>query len=112
MSEHILAVTTTGDDESAAALAGKLVERRIVACVNIIRSVRSLYYWKGAVEDDFECILLMKTRADRYDALVAAIDELHGYDVPELIVLPIESGSAAYLGWIDENVTDADDETR
>lgn len=104
MPEHILAVTTAGDEERAAALAGKLVERGIVACVNIVPNVRSLYRWKGAVEDDTECVLLMKTRADRYQTLVAALDELHDYDVPELIVLPIERGSAAYLGWVDESV--------
>ncbi len=100
MAEHIMAVTTTGDEESAVALARELIERRIVACVNILPRVRSLYRWKGAIEDDVECVLLMKTSAERYEALESALDELHAYEVPELIVLPIERGSAAYLGWI------------
>ena len=100
MAEYIMAVTTTGDEQSAVVLARALVERRIVACVNIVPGVRSVYRWKGAIEDDTECVLLMKTRGDRYDALASALDELHSYDVPELIVLPIERGSAAYLGWI------------
>ena len=103
MAEHIMAVTTTGDEESAVALARELVERRIVACVNILPRVRSLYRWKGAIEDDVECVLLMKTCAERYEALASAIDELHPYEVPELIVLPIERGSAAYLGWIGDS---------
>lgn len=100
MAEYIMAVTTTADEESAVALARALVERRIVACVNIIPRVRSLYRWKGTIEDDVECVLLMKTRTERYQALASALDELHAYDVPELIVLPIEQGSAAYLEWI------------
>ncbi|GMR24169.1 MAG: divalent-cation tolerance protein CutA [Acidobacteriota bacterium] len=100
MAEHIMAVTTTGDEESAVALARELVERRIVACVNILPRVRSLYRWKETIEDDTECVLLMKTRAERFQALASALDELHAYDVPELIVLPIEQGSAAYLRWI------------
>lgn len=103
MAKHILAVTTTGDEESAAALARALIERRLVACVNIVPGVRSLYRWKGAIEDDKEWVLLMKTRAERFDDLASALDELHGYDVPELIALPIEKGSAAYLAWVDEN---------
>ena len=105
MGEHIVAITTTGSEESAAALARTLVERRLVACVNIVPRVRSVYRWQGAIEDDAECVLLMKTRADGYEALAAALEELHGYDVPELIVLPIERGSAAYLGWVDDNVS-------
>ena len=103
MAEYIMAVTTTGDEQSAVVLARALVERRIVACVNIVTRVRSLYRWKGAIEDDTECVLLMKTRADRYHALASALDELHAYDVPELIVLAIEQGSAAYLGWITDS---------
>ena len=103
MADYIMAVTTTGDEQSAVVLARALVERRVVACVNIVPRVRSLYRWKGAIEDDTECVLLMKTRADRYHALASALDELHAYDVPELIVLAIEHGSAAYLGWIDDN---------
>ena len=66
MAEHIMAVTTTGDEESAVVLARALLERRIVACVNIVPRVRSLYRWKDTIEDDAECVLLMKTRADRY----------------------------------------------
>ncbi len=104
MAEYIMAVTTTRDEQSAVVLARALVERRIVACVNILPRVRSVYRWKGAIEDDTECVLLMKTRGDRYDALASALDELHTYDVPELIVLAIEQGSAAYLNWITTSV--------
>lgn len=104
MAEHILVMTTVGNEEHAADLARALVERRVAACVNIVSSVRSLYRWKGKIEDESELLLLMKTRADRYTALEKALQELHPYEVPELIAVPIESGSTAYLSWVDENV--------
>ena len=81
-----------------------LVERRLVACVNMVGPVRSVFLWKGKVEDESERLLLMKTRADRYAELETAIQELHPYDVPEVIAIPIERGSQAYLSWVDENV--------
>jgi periplasmic divalent cation tolerance protein len=104
MAEHLLAFTTLGNEEDAAKLARRLVERRIVACVNVSGPVRSFYHWKGNLEDDREFLLLMKTRRERFSDLEAALRELHPYDVPELIAVPIEFGSAAYLGWVDENV--------
>jgi periplasmic divalent cation tolerance protein len=104
MAEHILAFTTLGSEEDAAKLARGLVERRIVACVNVSGPVRSFYHWKGRLEDDQEFLLTMKTRKDRFSDLEGALRELHTYDVPELIAVPIELGSAAYLGWVDENV--------
>lgn len=103
MSEHIVAVTTTSDEASGASLARALVERGVVACVNIVPRVRSIYRWQGTIEDEAECVLLMKTRADRFSELESALGELHTYDVPELIVLPIDRGSAPYLAWLDEN---------
>jgi periplasmic divalent cation tolerance protein len=104
MAEHILAFTTLGSEEDAAKLARELVERRIVACVNLSGPVRSFYRWKGNLEDDREYLLLMKTRTERFSDLEDVLQELHPYDVPELIAVPITLGSAAYLGWVDENV--------
>jgi len=104
MAEHIVVITTVADEEGASRLAKALLARRLVACVNIVGGVRSLYSFKGVVEDARECVLLMKTRADHFDALNLALDELHPYDVPELVALDIEKGSEAYLGWIDESV--------
>jgi periplasmic divalent cation tolerance protein len=68
--------------------------------------VRSIYRWKGAVERDEERLLLVKTRADRYEALREALLALHPYEVPELVAVPIERGSEAYLRWLDESVRD------
>lgn len=104
MAEHLLAVTTVGNDDDAEKVARALVESRVAACVNIIGPARSFYHWKGNLEDERELVLLMKTRADRFSDLEAVLQEVHPYDVPELIALPIDRASAAYLSWIDENV--------
>ena len=104
MSQHLLVLTTIGSEEDAARLGRSLVEKRLVACVNVIGPVRSIFLWKGKVEDESERVLLMKTRADRYVDLETAIKELHPYEVPEVIAIPIERGSQDYLSWVDENV--------
>lgn len=95
-------VMTTTDDESAAAqLARRIVERKLAACVQIVH-VRSVFTWEGAVDDTDELLLLIKTRADRYDELEAYIREQHSYDVPEILLVPIVRGFAPYLAWLDE----------
>jgi len=104
VSQYLLVLTTIGSEEDAARLGRSLVEKRLVACVNMVGPVRSVFLWKGKMEDESERLLLMKTRADRYAELETAIQELHPYDVPEVIAIPIERGSQAYLSWVDENV--------
>ncbi|MFQ5790412.1 MAG: divalent-cation tolerance protein CutA [Acidobacteriota bacterium] len=104
MPEHLLVITTIGSEEEAAKLGGALVERRLAACVNVTAPVRSFYTWKGRLEDESERMLFIKTRADRYADLEAAVRELHPYEVPELIAVPIERGASPYLAWIDEHV--------
>lgn len=108
MTDKKIALTTCGS-AAAERLARALVERRLAACVNIVAGVRSIYRWKGAVEADDERLLVIKTTAGALPALEAAIAELHPYDLPEFVVLGIESGSAAYLGWIAESVVGAAD---
>jgi periplasmic divalent cation tolerance protein len=104
MSQYLLVLTTIGSEEQAARLGRSLVERRLVACVNDVGPVRSFFTWKGKLEDDSERLLLMKTRSDRYAELETALQELHPYDVPEVLAIPIERGSKAYLSWIDAAV--------
>ena len=86
--------------EKAEALAQTLLERRLVACVNEIRDVVSRYRWEGALQHDRESLLVLKTDAARLDALARAITELHPYDVPELLALPVEAGLGAYCDWV------------
>lgn len=104
MSDYLTAITTIDSAEAARTLSRALVERRVVACINIVPNVLSVYRWKGEVEETSEHLLLMKTRADAFDSLSKALAELHPYDVPELIAVPIERGSGDYLEWVSESV--------
>ena len=94
-------LTTAPDAEAGAVIARALVEERLAACVNVIPGVRSIYRWEDEVQDDSEVVLIIKSRADRCEALAARIKDLHSYDVPEVLVLPAVGGSARYLAWIE-----------
>jgi periplasmic divalent cation tolerance protein len=91
---------TMPDEEKGATLAKTLVEERLVACVNIVPKVRSIYRWQGKVEDAAETLLICKTAPDRVSALLTRVPELHPYTVPEVLVLPVEVGLSAYCDWV------------
>lgn len=99
---HLVVFITAGSPDQAAAIAQTLVEERLAACGNVVPGIRSIYRWQGAVHDDPEALLVVKTRADRFEELVRRVGELHSYDVPEIIALPLVAGSARYLAWLDE----------
>lgn len=88
----------------AKAVADAALNGRLAACVSIVPGLRSLYWWKGEIQDEGELLLIMKTRADRFDALAEAVRSAHSYEVPEIIAMPIANGNPAYLEWINENV--------
>ncbi|MDP6627452.1 MAG: divalent-cation tolerance protein CutA [Methanopyri archaeon] len=92
---------TAADEKEAEAIATTLVEERLVACVTMV-PVRSVYRWEGAVQHDTETVLFAKTRADLVERAMARIVELHSYEVPCVLVLPIEAGHKPYLDWVDE----------
>lgn len=96
-------MTTAGSEAEAETIASALIEERLAACVNVM-PVRSVYTWQGKVHHDAEWQLVIKTRADRFDSLSNRVRELHSYDTPELIALPIEQGSADYLAWLNDQV--------
>lgn len=97
--EFCLVLTTCGDRASAERLATLLLQRRLVACVQL-QDIRSFYHWQGSVQSESEVLLLIKTRTAAYSALEAAIRELHDYQVPEIVQLPITLGLADYLSWV------------
>ena len=101
--QFIIVLTTYPIDTDADSLAATLVEERLAACVNILPPMRSVYRWKDAVERADERQIVIKTTKARLTALEARIRTLHPYDVPEFVVLPIESGSTDYLSWLAEN---------
>ncbi len=104
MSERLVVLCTVGKAEDAERIAAEAVGRGLAACVNILPGVKSVYRWKGRVERDEERLLVIKTRADRFEALRDAIVALHPYEVPEVVALPIEGGHEPYLAWLDDSV--------
>jgi len=103
-----LVLTTCPDAQTADALATALVEERLAACVNVLPGIRSIYRWQGAVERDDEVLLLIKTTADRQDELVARLETLHPYELPEALAVEAVGGLAAYLDWVAEQTRDDD----
>jgi periplasmic divalent cation tolerance protein len=95
-----IVLTTTSSHDEAARLAGTLVEERLAACATLVPSVESIYRWEGQIESSTETLLLIKTAPDQLAALEARLHELHSYQVPEFLVLNVESGSHAYLDWL------------
>jgi len=96
----LVCLSTFSTPEQAAGIARILVEEQLAACVNLVPAVRSIYRWQGQVSDDTETLAIIKTTAERYDALASRLVALHPYEVPELIAFPIERGHAPYLAWL------------
>jgi periplasmic divalent cation tolerance protein len=104
MSDALVVLTTVARAEDAEYIAREMVERRLAACVNLLPPVTSVYRWQGEVTREQEHVLLMKTHKDRFEALRARLVEIHPYETPEVIALPVVAGHAAYLQWIDESL--------
>jgi len=103
----LLVLTNLPDRAAAERLAEHLVAERVAACVNILAPCRSVYRWQGALERAEEHPLLIKTTAERYDALEQAIRAAHPYELPEVVAVPIERGLAAYLDWMESETRPA-----
>lgn len=104
MTDKIVVLVTAGSAGEATKIAQHLVESRLAACVNIVPSVRSIYWWKGKVARDRETLLVIKTRKKMFAKLKGAVLAMHSYATPEIIALPVIAGSPAYLKWIDESL--------
>ena len=100
MSDYRIALCTCADREKAQTIASTLVEKRLAACVNIIDNVTSVYLWQDKVETDQECQLVIKTTVDHIQSAWETVKSIHGYDVPEWLVIDQVSGSEEYLSWI------------
>jgi periplasmic divalent cation tolerance protein len=105
MSGELIVLVTVASRADGERIAESLVGEQHAACVNIVGPIRSVYRWQGEVCRDDEHLLLIKTTDTGYAALEARVKELHTYDVPEVIALPIDRGSSAYLEWLRGNVT-------
>ncbi len=102
--DALLVLVTVPNAETADTLAEALVGERLAACVNVVGGVRSTYRWKGAVERDQELLCVCKTTRDGFERLRARVVELHPYELPEVIALPVALGHAPYLDWITASV--------
>ncbi len=100
MTDTRVVLMTVPDASVAEALAAELVQSRLAACASIVRGVTSVFWWQDEVQHADEVLVIMKTPADRVDALIARAAELHPYDVPELLALPVEAGLASYMDWV------------
>ena len=100
LTEYTVVVITAPNEEEAARISHALVGERLAACVNIIRSVRSIYRWQGRIEDAQEVLLIAKTKRVLFERLRKRVKELHTYSVPEIIALPLVEGDEEYLNWL------------
>jgi periplasmic divalent cation tolerance protein len=104
MTDALVVFCTCQDQSQAQRIAEALVEARLAACVNILSPLQSIYRWEGKVERAEETLLLIKTTRDRFPALRDRIGDLHTYETPEIIALPLADGSERYLSWLREQV--------
>jgi periplasmic divalent cation tolerance protein len=102
--DALIVLVTVPNEETATKLAEALVGEKLAACVNVLDGVRSIYRWKGAVERDDELLCICKTTRDGFEKLRARVVELHPYEVPEVVALPIEAGHTPYLAWLTASV--------
>jgi periplasmic divalent cation tolerance protein len=98
----VVVLSTAPDVDTADRLARAVLEAQLAACVTRVPDVTSLYRWRGEVEEASEVLLVIKTHAERAAALTRMLSELHPYEVPEILVLPVAAGLGAYLGWVRE----------
>jgi len=96
----VLVYVTTASVEEASAIGRAVVEARLAACANVLGGITSFYWWEGKLQEDGEAVLVLKTRRDLVDGLVARIKELHGYDCPCVVALPVIDGNPDFLDWI------------
>lgn len=104
MTDKIVVLVTGGSVRECKKIARQLLDKRLIACANVIPSMQSLYTWKGKVVDEKECLMILKSSRDLFPALQKEVASLHSYSVPEIIALPIIDGAQGYLDWLGKSV--------
>jgi periplasmic divalent cation tolerance protein len=107
VSTEIVVLITASSEKEAQKIGQTLIEQKLAACANLIREVHSIFFWQGKICQENEALILVKTRADLFEPLMAQVKALHSYTVPEIIALPIVKGSEDYLRWIRESTRPA-----
>lgn len=108
MTDALFVYITAGDRDEALAVGRALVEARLAACANVMDGMRSVYWWRGAIEEADEAVVVVKTRKANMDALIAKVRAVHSYDCPCVVALPIVAGNPDYLDWIAVETGQAD----
>ena len=103
---YIVIFITALNRKEAEKIANALLAKKLAACANILDRVHSLFWWQGKIDSSNETLLIVKTESALLSEIIHRVKELHSYDVPEIIALPIISGSQEYLSWISESVKD------
>ena len=101
--KKIVILITAGSKKEAEFIARDLVKKKLAACVSIIPSVKSIYTWKGRIEESKECLLIAKTRESLFSRVEKAVKRSHSYECPEITAIPLAKGSADYMRWIEES---------
>lgn len=104
--QYLLVICTFPNAEEARQIGTKLIELQVAACVNLVPQIESIYRWEGETKTDSEVLALIKTTANNFPSVEAHIQELHPYDTPEVIAVPIDRGASSYLTWISEVTRD------
>jgi len=101
---YIIVLVTSANKQEAETISKSLLEAKLIACANIVSPVLSHFHWAGKIDWANEVLILMKSRQDLFDELCAKVKELHSYEVPEILVLPIVAGSKEYLDWLESSL--------
>lgn len=101
--KYLMVITTCPDMPEAEKIASELIDNSLAACVQVVPGVKSFFRWLGKVENETEYLVLIKTAADKYTEIENLINNLHSYELPEIIAVPVTAGLRDYLTWIDDN---------
>jgi periplasmic divalent cation tolerance protein len=103
MNDHLVVLVVAESEAQARRIARRLLQNKLAACVNFV-PIESMFLWQGAIQEEEEVLMIIKTRTESFDELMSAVKVTHSYDVPEIIALPVVMGSRQYLKWIDDEV--------
>jgi len=101
---HVVVLVTTPDVKEAERIGQTLLGKRLAACVNIMPSIRSRFWWRGQIERCDETLIIIKSKSEVFDEIVESVRAIHSYEVPEILALPVKDGFSEYLAWIDDAV--------